>query len=174
MDVISHGLWGGITVGRSSRKSFWIAFLFGVAPDVFAFGPRFVVNLVTQGSEFFRNLGRRPELSEIPDHVFQLYNISHSLVVFAVVFGAVWLLRGKPMWEMCAWPLHILVDIFTHSLAFFQRRFSGRYPTCGSTAIRGQIRSSGFRMLHSWLWCTRSTFGNEERQGKAVLFLMLF
>jgi membrane-bound metal-dependent hydrolase YbcI (DUF457 family) len=123
MDVISHGLWGGITVGRSSRKSFWIAFLFGVAPDVFAFGPRFVVNLVTQGSEFFRHLGRRPELSEIPDYVFQLYNISHSLVVFAVVFAALWLLRGKPMWEMCAWALHILVDIFTHSLAFFPTPF---------------------------------------------------
>ena len=123
MDILSHGLWGGIALGRSGRKSFWMAFLFGVAPDLFSFGLVFASGLWLHGLEFFRGIGHPPDASLIPAYVYYLYNLTHSLLVFGVVFGVVWLLRGKPLLEMGAWGLHLGMDIFTHSNAFFPTPF---------------------------------------------------
>jgi membrane-bound metal-dependent hydrolase YbcI (DUF457 family) len=123
MDILSHGLWGGIALGRRSRKSFWTAFGFGVAPDLFSFGMVFAGGLLTHGLDFFNGLGHPPDPAVIPAYVYTLYNATHSLAVFAVVFALVWLLRGRPLWELGAWGLHIVVDIFTHSTAFFPTPF---------------------------------------------------
>ncbi len=38
MDIVSHGLWGALAFGRSSRPSFWLAFVIGFAPDLLSFG----------------------------------------------------------------------------------------------------------------------------------------
>lgn len=123
MDIISHGLWGGIALGRSSRRSFLTAFLFGVAPDLFSFGFLFVFGFLDHGFEFFRGFGHPPDASRIPGYIHQLYNGTHSLVVFALAFGIVWLIRGKPLLEMAAWGLHLVMDIFTHSAEFFPTPF---------------------------------------------------
>lgn len=123
MDILSHGLWGSIALGRRGRRSFWIAFLFGVAPDLFSFGVLFAGGLFWHGLEFLRGLGQPPDASLIPAYVYQLYNLTHSLLVFGLVFGVVWLLRGKPLLEMGAWGLHLGMDIFTHSDAFFPTPF---------------------------------------------------
>lgn len=123
MDILSHGLWGGIAVGRASRRSFWTAFAIGTAPDLFSFGLVFAGGLLTHGLDFFNGLGHPPDPAAIPAYVHQLYNATHSLAVFAAVFGLVWWLRGRPMLELGAWGLHIAVDIFTHSEAFFPTPF---------------------------------------------------
>ncbi len=124
MDILSHGLWGGITVGRKSKKSFWTAFAFGVAPDVIAFGPMFADGLMTHGLDFFENMGRHPPSpSMFPAYVHSLYNVTHSLLVFAAAFAIVWFARRKPLMEMWAWALHVSMDIFTHSSAFFPTPF---------------------------------------------------
>lgn len=123
MDIISHGLWGGIALGRSSRKSFWLAFLFGIAPDLLSFGFVILGAFVAHGFEFWRGIGHPPDPAKIPAYVYHLYNVTHSLVVFGLAFGVVWLLRGKPLWEMGAWGLHVVVDIFTHTTAFFPTPF---------------------------------------------------
>jgi len=123
MDVFSHGLWGGITVGRRSKKSFGAAVAFGMAPDVIAFGPFLVTRLLNQGTEFFSHFGKRPELSAIPEYVHSIYSVTHSLVVFATAFAIVWAIRRKPMMEMLAWGLHICMDIPTHSPEFFPTPF---------------------------------------------------
>lgn len=123
MDILSHGLWGGITVGRSSRVSFWTAFCFGVAPDLFAFGPLFANRMFIHGLDFLNNLGKPPDASSIPAYVHSVYNVTHSLVVFAAAFAAVWLIRRKPLLEMGAWALHICMDIPTHGTAFFPTPF---------------------------------------------------
>ena len=123
MDVFSHGLWGGIALGRPSRKSYWMAFGFGVAPDLLSFGLVFAGGLWLHGFEFLRGIGRPPDASLIPAYVYHLYNVTHSLVVFGLVFGAVWLLRGRPLLKMGAWGLHLGMDIFTHSNAFFPTPF---------------------------------------------------
>lgn len=123
MDILSHGLWGGVALGRASRRSFWTAFAIGTAPDLFSFGLVFANGLLAHGLDFFNGLGHPPDPARIPAYVHQLYNATHSLVVFAVVFALVWLWRGRPMPELGAWGLHIVVDIFTHSEAFFPTPF---------------------------------------------------
>jgi len=123
MDIISHGLWGGIALGRGGKRSFWTAFFFGVAPDFFAFGPMFANGILVHGLDFLGNLGRRPDPSLIPAYVHSIYNVTHSLVVFAAAFTIVWVIRKKPLLEMGAWGLHVAMDIFTHSDAFFPTPF---------------------------------------------------
>ena len=125
MDILSHGLWGGVSVGRKSKKSFWTAFTFGVFPDAFAFGlpiSHLLFSMITGGpADFMR--GPEDGYANIPSYVFSLYNISHSLVIFLSIFLIVWAIRKKPMWEMGAWGFHVLLDIFTHSDKFFPTPF---------------------------------------------------
>lgn len=123
MDFLSHGLWGGIALGRTSRRSFWLAFGFGMAPDLCSFGLVFADGLLTHGLDFFNGLGHPPDAAQIPAYVHQLYNATHSLLVFALVFALVWWLRKRPLMELGAWGLHIVVDIFTHSTKFFPTPF---------------------------------------------------
>ncbi len=123
MDFISHGLWGGITLGRRNRRSYALAFVFGMAPDLCSFGLLFAQGLLTRGLDFFRGMGHPPDAAQIPAYVYTLYNATHSLLVFATVFTLVWLLRRRPVWELGAWGLHIALDIGTHSAAFFPTPF---------------------------------------------------
>ncbi|EKE16441.1 MAG: hypothetical protein ACD_11C00017G0031 [uncultured bacterium] len=122
MDIISHGLWGGVTFGRKNKRNFFLAFLFGILPDMFSFGILWIANIL--------GLSQRPDWSQgtpaeslIPDYVHYLYNATHSLVVFLAVFALMWLIFKKPFWLMGAWGLHILIDIPSHSLAFFATPF---------------------------------------------------
>lgn len=122
MDIISHGLYGGVAFGRTSKRSYWTAFFFGIAPDLFSFGILFALSIlsISSGPDFHSG---PPDPSSIPSYVHSLYNVTHSLVTVAIVFGIVWFIRKKPMIEMLGWPLHILVDIPTHSSAFFPTPF---------------------------------------------------
>lgn len=117
MDILSHGLWGGLAFGRKNKRDFWLSFLFGISPDLFSFGIFTLANIFSHG------VSGRPELSDIPAYVSSLYNLTHSFVVFAIVFAIVWMVLKKPLWTMLAWPLHIAVDIFTHSTDFFPTPF---------------------------------------------------
>jgi hypothetical protein len=137
MDILSHGLWATAAakaVGRKIRKPLdlrW-AFFWGVFPDLFAFGLPFIWMLwsVLTGQRSFSDFPR-PEHGEPPavvDPIFRLapvlYNFSHSFVIFALVLAAVLLLNGrKPVWAMIGWPLHILMDIPTHSYRFYPTPF---------------------------------------------------
>ncbi len=122
MDVVSHGLWGSLAFGRKNKRSFLLAFFFGIAPDLFSFGPFFI------GS--FLGIWRRPPFSTqpppesaIPSFVHLLYRPTHSVIIFAAVFLLVWLIRKKPLWAMTAWGLHILFDIPLHTEHFFPTPF---------------------------------------------------
>ena len=122
MDIISHGLWGGLVAGRKSKKIFWTAFAIGLAPDLFSFGILFGARILGLASGPDWGNGP-PDPASIPQFVDVLYNITHSLVIFALVFGLVWFIRKKPFIPLFAWAIHILVDIFTHSTAFFPTPF---------------------------------------------------
>ncbi len=122
MDIISHGVWGSIGFGRKSRKSFWIAFFFGVAPDLFSFGI-FTASTwlgLVSGPDWSAG---PPDSNLIPQYVHALYDITHSLIVFLAAFILVWIVRKKPLYELGAWGLHILLDIPTHSARFFPTPF---------------------------------------------------
>ena len=118
MDVVSHGLWGGLAFGRKSKKLFGLALIFGALPDLIPFSFEFVRLLF---GESFRLT--HPDLGMIPSYVYMLYNHTHSLVVFGFIFLLTWAIIKKPFLPMAAWGLHILMDIPTHSLEFFPTPF---------------------------------------------------
>jgi low affinity Fe/Cu permease len=53
------------------------------------------------------------------DLAHNLYQYSHSLVIFAVVFVVVWVWYKRPRYELLGWLLHILIDIPSHVIAFY-------------------------------------------------------
>ena len=122
MDIVSHGLWGAIVFGRRTRSSFWSAFVFGIAPDLLSFGILTMAATLGLAEQPDFSHGTPPE-SSIPQYVHHLYNVTHSLVVFLVVFLLVWVLVKRPVWELSAWGLHVLMDIPMHSFAFFPTPF---------------------------------------------------
>ena len=124
MDIISHGLYGGIAFGRKSRISYWKAFFFGIMPDLFSFGLFIFVSLIAflSGNESEIRIGHQ-DPATIPAYIHMLYNVTHSLIVAVFVIGILWFIRGSLFIEMCGWPLHILVDIPTHSNKFFPTPF---------------------------------------------------
>ena len=52
-----------------------------------------------------------------------LYGLSHSAVIFILVFALVWLMQKKPVWELGAWLLHIFIDVPTHTYRFYSTPF---------------------------------------------------
>lgn len=121
MDILSHGLWGGAAFGRKNRKTFWLAFAIGLAPDVFSFGIFFVARLL--GFYGRVHWGGRPDADQVPAFVGHLYDVTHSLVVFAAAFLLLWFVFRRPIWVVGAWGLHVVVDIFSHSFDFFPTPF---------------------------------------------------
>ena len=103
MDIFSHGLWTGAAAKGLNRKikkplNFWAAVWWGVFPDLFAFTIPFLglfwigfhgVNLADIPG---------PSAAEPPPQdtlwIFRLatslYNVSHSAVIFLLVFAIVW------------------------------------------------------------------------------------
>jgi|GEM_PF-50703 len=118
MDILSHGLWGGIAFGRKSRRSFWLAFAIGLAPDLLSFGILWIAVILGLADPPDFSNGTPPE-STIPLYVHYLYDITHSFVVFLFTFFLIWFATRRPRWEIAAWGLHVLVDVPTHSHAFF-------------------------------------------------------
>ena len=122
MDVFAHALWAtaaGIVARRRYRQQIRLGWLaaWGVLPDLVTFSVPAAVRiwrLLTGASKSLLPDGRGPHF----DWVWGLYNGTHSALVFAVCFGAVWLVAGRPVLEMLGWALHIFIDVFTHSGLF--------------------------------------------------------
>ncbi len=123
MDIISHGLYGGIGFGRKSKHTYLVAFFFGILPDALSFGVYFILALFGV-FEFGHSASGPPDAALIPQFVHTMYDITHSLVIYTL-FAAILYAIGKKMllWLSLGWPLHILVDIPTHSSAFFPTPF---------------------------------------------------
>lgn len=123
MDIFAHGLWSAAAARFGKEKEpklsvGWSAF-YGVFPDLFAFTVPFA-------SRFFNLLSGHPHVPFIRDDTapqfalaLNLYQYSHSLVVWALVFSIVWIICRRPRYELLAWLLHILIDIPTHTEQFF-------------------------------------------------------
>ncbi len=116
MDVFSHALWTNLLYYPSYksrlRDRLWAVF-FGVMPDLISFTP-LTVYLFFTGNRFF------PASAVVMHHPLfiyatESYNFTHSLVVFALVFFIVTVIRrGKVWWPLLGWAFHISLDIFTH------------------------------------------------------------
>lgn len=142
MDILSHGLWAAAGAqganetsplrSRNKKINAYWALFWGMFPDLFAFTIPFVWLLwrVVTGEVHYGDWPR-PEQVEPVGHeqwpMFQLastlYRYSHSLVVFGIVAIAVLLycytLKKRIPFEMLGWPLHIFMDIPTHTYQFY-------------------------------------------------------
>ena len=99
MDILSHGLWGGIAFGRKSRGSFWLAFAIGLAPDLLSFGILWTAVILGLADSPDFSHGTPPE-STIPPYVHHLYDVTHSFLVFLFVFLLIWFATKRPRWEI--------------------------------------------------------------------------
>lgn len=116
MDIFAHGLW---SFGIFHKKKYvWWATLFGLLPDILSFGMLFIINLLNGSTQ-----RGRPSLSSIPDWIYAAYNMTHSLIIFLVVFIFIYLVTKNWFWPLTAWAIHILIDIPTHSARFFPTPF---------------------------------------------------
>lgn len=114
MDIFSHGLWGGMLLGR--KRYFWPALVLGMLPDALAFIPHLATLAWTGNLSLLTGLA-------YPAWVHNIYNYTHSLVIAGLVFSGLCLLRLEWGLVFLAWPLHILLDIPFHSAASFPTKF---------------------------------------------------
>jgi hypothetical protein len=158
MDILAHGLWATIAAKAVNKKlqashsaavpqlNVWASAFWGIFPDLFAFTPIFIW-LVFQRVSGNNIPAFNPSNSEAFDNTTMgqlthtLYHISHSLITFFVVTGIVFLITRRVPWEMAGWLLHILIDIPTHSQAFF--------PTPILWPVSG-ITFNGFSWAATW------------------------
>ena len=140
MDILAHTLWanaaarGANAVAEKKNKKFhlsagWTAW-WGVFPDLFAFTLPFVLRFyfLLMGSVSFSDFwGRRAVEGATFQNGFDiahtLYQYSHSLIIWAVVFVLVWVFYKRPRYELLGWALHIFIDIPSHVLAFYPTPF---------------------------------------------------
>ena len=127
MDTLAHGLWAGFLAkgNEKSKKESWITVLFGVLPDLLSFGWVFVLifyqRIVLQKVlSFGPGAVASPAISFWTNHI---YDYTHSLIIWGLVFGLVYLLTKKIYWPLYGWLLHILIDIPTHTLQFYPTPF---------------------------------------------------
>lgn len=115
MDIVSHALWANLIfkelpVGQRGLLSF-----FSVLPDLISFLGITVKTFFKKTFDY-----EAPPLSSFPPYVFKLYNMTHSLVVWAGVFFALYFFNLKiAALIFFGWGLHILLDVFTHTANFF-------------------------------------------------------
>ncbi|MGH7770957.1 MAG: hypothetical protein ACREQA_01825 [Candidatus Binatia bacterium] len=119
MDVLAHGLWGGVGFYHKGIKRFAVAFVLGMSPDLLSFGLFHVTRPGWLRLRLAGEISGPPPLSMLPEFVFHAYNLTHSLVVWVVLFSLIWILRKQPPWVFLAWGLHILCDIPTHNSSYF-------------------------------------------------------
>jgi hypothetical protein len=125
MDIFAHALWTGILAKIVSQKTklriplAWAAF-WGIFPDM----------LSSIGWHAWIGLGFGGLHSHAADSFLlrfgvtdPFYNLSHSIIVFIVVFIAVSLILNRVVWVLGGWLLHILIDIPTHGTQFYPTPF---------------------------------------------------
>ncbi len=116
---------------KSAAVSPWLAAFWGVFPDLFAFSIPFAWLIL--GPLFGDSVPRigppaTGELSPAATHwtvqlAPVLYNYSHSLFVFFICLAFILIIYKRIPWEIGGWFLHILIDIPTHSFAFYPTPF---------------------------------------------------
>lgn len=137
MDILSHALWAGAAYKAANKKAknplnVWLAGFWGIFPDLFAFAAGFawLFGNMVFGDMSFADLPRPGEFEPAPQDtlpIFRLtsllYSISHSVIIFFIVFGIVFVIFRRPIWVLGGWFIHILLDIPTHSYQFYPTPF---------------------------------------------------
>ena len=115
MDIFSHALYANLVFSKLPIEQRALATILSVAPDLCSFS-------LVSASFFFKRLVNKKKFSldEIPKYVDDLYNITHSLVIWLGIFLVLILFNLKWLAVVyLGWALHIIIDIFTHTDEFF-------------------------------------------------------
>src|SRR5579859_719461 len=162
MDIVAHTLW---TAGAAFplRRRFrvplslgWANF-WGIFPDVFSFAIPATVRIWWYVTGTTSSLLPGPGGPQHFQFVWPLYYASHSLLVFATAFSIAWLFARRPILEMLAWSLHILIDIATHQ-GIFALHFLWQLSSYGFSGIRWEnhwfftANYCALFLLYLWLW----------------------
>lgn len=121
MDIIAHGVYNialqkTIKKDKKTRKEIFIAFLWGIMPDLLAFGIPFISAIFVGSLNHHQNLGGFDISSTI-------YPYTHSLVIFSLVFLAIYTVSKKWYLPMLGWGFHVLLDIPFHTPEFYPTPF---------------------------------------------------
>lgn len=92
----------------------------GMLPDVIPFAPLLISQLI-KGTFKFSAPPHNPD--DIPRIAYQVYDLTHSFITVIIVFALIYLLTRRFYLFLLAWPLHILLDIPTHTSKFFPTHF---------------------------------------------------
>jgi len=174
MDILAHALWtaaAAIPLRRRLRRPIrlgWAVF-WGIFPDLFSFAVPAAVRIWWYATGVTSSL--LPDAKSAPrfQFVWQLYYFSHSLIIFATVFGIVWLLAKRPVVELLGWGLHILIDIPTHQ-GIFALHFLWPFSSYSISGLRWEngwffvANYGGLLLLYSWIWARSRRLHREGHQ----------
>lgn len=128
MDTLAHYLWAVVIYWYFRKPRKWLSGITGALPDLSSFGILFIMSFA--GAVAFEP-GGPPPVEVIPNLIFTLYNITHSLLPIGIVAGLLYWLK-REWWHLSwGWILHILADIPTHTRAYFPTPFL--WPITGWT-----------------------------------------
>ncbi len=113
-----------IPATRDNKKTTLWGIIFGVLPDFASFTPIFLVYFWNAARSSTWSWGR-PEFENLAlaNLTAELYNYTHSAIIWLVVFFIFWILLKKVPWILLGWGLHIGIDIFTHTKEFYATPF---------------------------------------------------
>jgi len=125
LDTLAHGLWGGAAFGQRDNQWKW-AFLWGVCPDLFSFGPFFLTHMGDIGERWAHHHMGPPDPRTIPAYVYHAYNVTHSLVAWSLAAGVLWFFCRRPA-TLAPWlPRPDRSPEATSTGGPYTRRVSGR------------------------------------------------
>lgn len=117
MRIYEHFGWTYVIYHKSKYLRY--ALLVSVLPDLLSWGlwmPYTAISGVL-------SLKHKPEPSLVPDWIFTLYGITHSVVVAAIVLTIIYHLFKKIPIYLWAWPINIVVDIPLHTRDYLPTPF---------------------------------------------------
>jgi hypothetical protein len=132
----------------------------GNFPNVFSFAIPAVVGIWWYATGVSQSLKPDAQTAQRFQFVWQLYDGSQRLLVFGAVFGLVWGIVRRPVWELLGWGLHILIDIPTHT-GIFAIHFLWPLSSYGFEGIRWEnpwfmaVNYGALLAVFGWMWRAR-------------------
>jgi len=137
MDILAHMIWtnyGSRSLNKKLKKknkktiNIKMAMFWSIFPDIFAFGiPMLIMFFVSIFSGNFNiksllnhHLASNILVVDLPSY---LYQFSHSIIIWVLIFILVWIIWKKPYYVLFGWAFHIFIDIFSHEILFYPTPF---------------------------------------------------
>jgi hypothetical protein len=133
MDVLAHSLWA---IAVLPGEQYLGKVLFGIIPDLAVFGPNLLI-IALRKEKLNRSRDREEMMKWFAKKenrwVKELYRWTHSLIVWAAIIIAAFFYCQRsgspPPWFLLGAPLHILLDIPTHTRRSFPVQFLTPFST---------------------------------------------